>query len=455
MTLAEKIISIHSGQDEVKAGDMLMAKVDMVLGTDVTVPLSVEVFRDMGAQKVFDPEKIALVNDHFVPAKDVKAATLSKIMREFAQEQGITNYFEVGRSGICHALLPDKGLVRPGDLVVGADSHTCTYGALGAFSTGVGSTDMACAWAIGELWFRVPETTKVMISGSFKPLVGAKDLILHIISRLGVDGAIYHAIEFTGEAIKNIPMDGRFTITNMAIEAGAKTGLIAPDEKTWEFMDRVSKVAPPFNPPPETGGGKATDPSSETGGGRAIDLSLETGGREQDLSLKSDPDAEYAQELMVDLDDLEPLVAEPYLPSNARPVGELSDVKVDQIVIGSCTNGRLDDFRAASKVMGDHPVHHSVRLIMIPGTPTIMRKLLAEGLVDQFVKAGAILSPPTCGPCIGGHMGVLAKDEVGLFTTNRNFKGRNGHPDAKVYLSGPEVAAASALTGRITDPRSV
>jgi len=431
MTLAEKIIALHSGRDKVKAGDMVMAKIDMVLGTDVTVPLSVEVFRNMGAEKVFDPNKISLVNDHFVPAKDVQAATLSKIMREFAEEQGISNYFEVGRSGICHALLPDQGLVRPGDLVVGADSHTCTYGALGAFGTGIGSTDMACAWAIGELWFRVPESTKVVITGKFKPLVGAKDLILYIINKLGVNGAIYHAIEFTGDAFENITMDGRFTIANMAIEAGAKTGLIQADDITREFMKNVMKMK----------ASKSGDQAKEA---------LSEGS-----FLYSDADAEYSQEMNVDLDDIEPLVAAPYLPSNATPVGELKDVRIDQIVIGSCTNGRLDDFKAAAKVLGDNPVHHKVRLIMIPGTPGIMRQLLAEGLVDKFVKAGAILSPPTCGPCIGGHMGVLAQDEVGLFTTNRNFKGRNGHPDSKVFLCGPEVAAASALTGRITDPREI
>ncbi|MCF7810480.1 3-isopropylmalate dehydratase large subunit [bacterium] len=430
MTLAEKIFALHSGRDKVKAGDMVMAKLDMVLGTDVTVPLSVEVFRRMGAKKVFDPDKISLVNDHFVPAKDVQAATLSKIMREFAEEQEISSYFEVGRSGICHALLPDKGLVRPGDLVVGADSHTCTYGALGAFATGIGSTDMACAWALGELWFRVPESTRVNITGKLKPFVGAKDLILHIINKLGVNGAIYHAIEFTGETIENLSMDGRFTIANMAIEAGAKTGLIRADEKTWDFVANTLKINP--------------EQSSKS-----------KNSPREGVFLQSDDDAEYSQELNIDAGSIEPTVAAPYLPSNAKLVGELKNVKVDQIVIGSCTNGRVDDFRAAAKVLGDNPVHHKVRLIMIPGTPGIMRQLLAEGLVDKFVKAGAILSPPTCGPCIGGHMGVLAQDEVGLFTTNRNFKGRNGHPDSKVYLCGPEVAAASALTGYITDPRDI
>ena len=414
MTLAEKILAHHAGRDKVSAGEIVMAKLDMILGTDVTVPLSAEVFNEMGAETVADPDKIALINDHFVPAKDVKAATLSKIMREFARKQKIKNYFEVGRSGICHAILPDNGLVRPGDLIVGADSHTCTYGALGAFATGIGSTDLACAWALGELWFRVPETIKIEVKGRFKPFVGAKDLILHIISVLGVDGALYKALEFTGDAFQYIGIDGRFTIANMAIEAGAKTGLIPPDDITRNFM--------------------AQFPDREG------------------IYYQSDEDSEYSQVMEFDLDEIGALVAEPYLPSNAKPVKDVAGQKIDQVVIGSCTNGRLDDFRVAAKIMGEYPVHPNVRLIMIPGTPKLMRELLKEQLIDQFVKAGAVISPPTCGPCIGGHMGVLAAGEVGLFTTNRNFKGRNGHPDSKVYLAGPAVAAASAVTGRITDP---
>lgn len=423
MTLAEKILARHAGRSHVRPGDMVMAKIDMVLGTDVTVPLSVDVFREMGAEKVFDPSKIALVNDHFVPAKDVKAATLSMIMRNFAHEQEIVNYFEVGRSGICHSILPDKGLVRPGDLVVGADSHTCTYGALGAFSTGIGSTDMACVWALGELWFRVPESTRVVVKGEFKPHVGPKDLILHIINRLGVDGARYQAIEFTGETIERMSIDGRITVCNMAIEAGAKTGLIAPDSITEEFIKKV------------TPGSKDTT-------------------REWEY-LQSDPDAVYSQVLEVDVSDLDSQVAEPYLPSNARPASELENVSIDQVVIGSCTNGRLEDFRLAAQVMGNHEVHPNVRLILIPATPGIIRSMLSEGLVDRFIKAGAVLSPPTCGPCIGGHMGILAEGETGLFTTNRNFRGRNGHPGSKVYLAGPAVAAATAVTGKISDPGGI
>ncbi|MFH0765467.1 MAG: 3-isopropylmalate dehydratase large subunit [Calditrichota bacterium] len=428
MTLAEKILARHSGKDHVVPGDMIMAKVDLVLGTDVTVPLSVEVFHEMGAERVFDPAKIALVNDHFVPAKDVKAAMLSQTMRNFAREQGITNYFEVGRSGICHSLLPDKGLVHPGDLVVGADSHTCTYGALGAFATGIGSTDMACAWALGELWFRVPETIKVVVEGSFSPCVGAKDLILHIVQRLGGDGALYKALEFSGGTMRRMSMDGRITVCNMAIEAGAKTGLIEPDEVTWEFMDKVRGGIPPLSPPPQSGGGKFE-------------------------YLTSDSDAIYSRVLEVDVSTLEPLVAEPYLPSNAVPISQIKGLKIHQVVIGSCTNGRIEDFQAAALIMGDRPVHPDVRLILIPATPQILCELIQRGLAEKFIRAGAVLSPPTCGPCIGGHMGVLAPGEVGLFTTNRNFRGRNGHPDSKVYLCGPYVAAASAAAGVIADPR--
>ncbi len=425
MTLAEKIFAAHCSRDSVKAGDLVMAKLDMVLGTDVTVPLSVKVFREMGAERVFDRNKIALVNDHFVPAKDIQAATLSQIMRNFAYEQEIPNYFEVGRSGICHSLLPDKGLVKPGDLVVGADSHTCTYGAVGAFSTGIGSTDMACAWAIGELWFRVPETLRVVVEGKFRPYVAAKDLILHIISRLGVDGAIYQAIEFSGSTIRNLSMDGRFTLCNMAVEAGAKTGLVEPDDTTWEYIAHIERV------------------NSQTN----IAVRMER--------LKSGADAVYSQVIEVDAEALLPMVAAPYLPSNAIPASSVSDVKVDQVVIGSCTNGRMEDFRTAAAVIAGQKVHPKVRLLIIPATQEIYRSLIIEGLAEQFVKAGAVVTPPTCGPCIGGHMGVLAADEIGLFTTNRNFHGRNGHRDSKVYLAGPAVAAASAIKGFITDPNEL
>lgn len=428
MTLAEKIFAAHTGSQSLKAGDLVMAKLDMVLGTDVTVPLSVRVFREMGATRVFDPAKIVLVNDHFVPAKDVQAASLSQTMRAFAREQGCPNYYEVGRSGICHSLLPDEGLVVPGDLVVGADSHTCTYGALGAFSTGIGSTDMACAWALGELWFRTPETVRVDVEGEFKPFVGAKDLVLEIIRRLGVDGAIYQAIEFGGAAIRRMGMDGRFTLCNMAIEAGAKSGLIEPDEVTWAYVEARAAAKKRSNP-----------------------RRWETicGG------LRSDPDAVHVQRLGLDVSELEPMVAAPYLPSNVAKASEFAEVKVDQVVIGSCTNGRMDDFRIAGQVMDGRPVHPDVRLLIIPATQGVYQSLIEEGLASKFVAAGATITPPTCGPCIGGHMGVLAAGENGLFTTNRNFHGRNGHPDSKVYLAGPAVAAASALLGRIADPRDL
>ncbi len=451
MTLSEKIFAAHCGRDTVKAGDLVMAKLDMVLGTDVTVPLSIQVFHEMGAERVFDRNKLALVNDHFVPAKDIQAATLSQIMRNFAYEQEIPNYFEVGRSGICHSLLPDKGLVKPGNLVVGADSHTCTYGAVGAFSTGIGSTDMACAWAIGELWFRVPETLKVIIEGEFRPYVGAKDLILHIINRLGVDGAIYQAIEFAGSTIRNLSMDGRFTLCNMAIEAGAKSGLVEPDETTWAYIEHIERV-----------NGQSISHSSVNRRGltenkRTADHrgSAEEHTVRQTDWLKSDPNAVYSQVIEVDAGALEPMVAAPYLPSNAIPASSAKDVKVDQVVIGSCTNGRMEDFRMAATVMAGQPVHPKVRLLIIPATQEIYQSLMSEGLAAQFVKAGAVITPPTCGPCIGGHMGVLGANEIGLFTTNRNFHGRNGHATSQVYLAGPAVAAASAIKGSITDPNNL
>ncbi|MBM3327856.1 MAG: 3-isopropylmalate dehydratase large subunit [Calditrichaeota bacterium] len=422
MTLAEKILARHSGRDRVKPGDLMMAKVDMVLGTDVTVPLSVEVFRSMGATRLFNPAKVVLVNDHFVPAKDVQAATLSQTMRNFAREQGVVHYYEVGRSGICHSLLPDEGLVAPGDLVVGADSHTCTYGALGAFSTGIGSTDMACAWALGELWFRVPETIRIDLYGEPAPYVGAKDIILNVIGTLGVDGAIYQALEFGGEAIRQMTMDGRITLCNMAIEAGAKAGLIEPDWTTAAYIDEIRRRK-----------GRPAMPEAA-------------------LDLTSDPDARYTRRLAFDVGSIRPTVAVPYLPSNIAPAAALGDIKVDQVVIGSCTNGRIEDFRIAAEVLGERPVHREVRLLIIPATPEIYKALISEGLAAQFMEAGAVITPPTCGPCIGGHMGVLGAGETGLFTTNRNFHGRNGHPDSRVYLAGPAVAAASAAAGRIVEP---
>jgi 3-isopropylmalate/(R)-2-methylmalate dehydratase large subunit len=415
MTITEKIFAAHSGRDSVRPNELLFAKVDLVMGTDVTTPLSVEVFEQMGAKEVFDPRKIALVNDHFVPAKDVKAAGLSKIMREFARKQKIENYFEVGRSGICHALLPEKGLVLPGDLVVGADSHTCTYGALGAFATGVGSTDMAASWALGENWFRVPPSIKIVYTGNLPEMVGGKDVILYTIGQLGVDGAVYCSLEFTGEVIEEIPLSDRFTICNMAIEAGAKGGIMDADEKVIEYV---------------------------------------TGRNRREYTVyKSDDDADYLKTYEFNVSDLEPQVALPYLPSNVKPISEVGQVRIDQVVIGSCTNGRLEDFRNAAQILKGERVHRDVRLIVIPSTQLILQEMISEGLIQLFIEAGAVISPPTCGPCIGGHMGVLAEDEVGLYTTNRNFKGRNGHPTSKVYLCSPVVAAASAIKGVISDPR--
>ncbi len=413
-TISQKIFARHCGKHEVEVGELVFAKVDLVLGTDVTVPLSVEVFRRMGAERVFDPDKIALVNDHFVPAKDLKAAQLSQTMRSFAREMGVSNYFEVGRSGICHVLLPEQGLVKPGDLIVGADSHTCTYGALGAFATGIGSTDMAAAWALGELWFRTPASIKVELKGRLPKWRGGKDVALKVIGELGVEGALYQALEFTGEGTSGLNMDDRLALCNMAIEAGAKTGIVPPDEVTAKFMSQFP--------------GKKYEP------------------------LSSDPDAEYAAEYAFDLGDLPLMVAEPYLPSNAVPVEKAAGVKVDQVVLGSCTNGRMSDFRIAAAAMAGKPVHHNTRLIVIPSTPEVLRGMISEGLADLFVKAGAVISPPTCGPCIGGHMGILAEGEVGLYTTNRNFVGRNGHPSSRVYLAGPAVAGATAATGEIAYP---
>ncbi|MBS1261691.1 MAG: 2,3-dimethylmalate dehydratase large subunit [Calditrichaeota bacterium] len=417
MTIAEKILATHGGRDRVEPGELLFAKVDRVLGTDVTCSLSIEVFRGMGVERVKNPDTLVLVNDHFVPAKDIKAAQLSKNMREFAREQGVENYFEVGRSGICHSILPDKGFVRPGDLVVGADSHTCTHGAVGALATGIGSTDMAAAWALGELWFRVPETIRLEISGEPDPWIGAKDVVLHVISLLGVEGALYKVLEFHGPVIEAMSMDGRFTVTNMAIEAGAKSGIIPADATTLDYLRTVGIA-----------------------GAEPID---------------ADPDARYASTIPVDVGSLRPQVAKPYLPSNATDVEEVAGEHVDQVVIGSCTNGRLEDFEIAAEILRGRKVHRDTRLLVIPSSQAIYLELLKRGLAGVFVAAGAAVTPPTCGPCIGGHMGVLAENEVGLYTTNRNFVGRNGHPSSRVYLSGPAVAAASAVAGEITPPYDV
>ncbi len=415
MTIAEKILAAHAGVPVVKPGELHFARLDLVMGTDVTTALSAEVFDRMGATRVFDPDKIALVNDHFVPAKDIAAATLAQTMKRFAERHGIRHYFELGNSGICHTLIPDEGLVAPGDLVIGADSHTCTYGALGAFASGVGSTDMAAAWALGETWFRTPETIRVIFRGRLSEWVGGKDLILRLVADLGEEGARYKALEFAGDTIEALPMAGRFTVCNMAIEAGAKTGIIPADDVTREYLPGRAARSGVYHSP--------------------------------------DPDAQYTRTVEYDVSGLEPLVACPYSPANVKPVSQVEPLPVDQVVLGSCTNGRVEDFRVAAAILKSRSVHRKLRLIAIPGSQAVFRQLLHEGIISILAEAGATISPPTCGPCIGGHMGVLGPGERGLFTTNRNFKGRNGHPTSEVYLSGPAVAAATAVTGRITDPR--
>ena len=417
MTITEKILAAHAGLKEVRAGELVFASIDLALATDVTAPAAIREFERMGAEKVFDPDKVALVNDHFVPAKDIASAELSKVMRDFARRMEIRNYFEVGRSGICHVVLPEAGLVAPGDLIVGADSHTCTYGALGAFATGVGHTDLAGAMALGETWFKVPETILVRYHGRLPLWVMGKDLILLLLGKIGVEGALYKAIEYAGEVVENLPIADRFTLANMAVEAGAKNGIVAPDDATRDYLKgKVNRDYPMY---------------------------------------RSDPDAVYTSVIDFDVTDLEPLVAEPSLPSNVKPISQVERVSVDQVVIGSCTNGRIEDFRIAHKLLNGKRVHPKVRLIIQPGSDAVLRQMVKEGLADSFLEAGAIISPATCGPCIGGHMGVLARGEVCVSTTSRNFKGRMGHVESQVYLSNPAVAAASALLGRIADPREV
>ncbi|PRR72526.1 3-isopropylmalate dehydratase large subunit [Neomoorella humiferrea] len=417
MTITEKILAAHAGLEHVEPGQLINAKVDLALGNDITAPLAIQEFKKLGLKQVFDPERVVLVPDHFTPAKDIKSAEQAKILRDFAREQGLAHYFEIGRMGIEHCLLPEAGLVGPGDLVIGADSHTCTYGALGAFATGVGSTDLAAAMATGELWFKVPETILFRYHGKLKPWVGGKDLILYTIGQIGVDGARYMAMEFTGETIAELSMDGRFTMANMAIEAGAKNGIFHVDEKTIDYIQ---------------------------------------GRLKRDYHIyESDPDARYAREIDIDVTGIEPQVALPHLPENAKSVKEIGEIKIDQVVIGSCTNGRLEDLRIAAQILKGQKVHPEVRLIIIPGTQKIYADALAEGLITIFIEAGAAVSTPTCGPCLGGHMGILAKGERAVSTTNRNFVGRMGHPESEVYLAGPAVAAASAVKGRIAAPEEV
>ena len=422
MTMSQKILAAHvpgrahaPSAPSLRPGELVMARLDLVLGNDITAPVAIGEFQKFGRATVFDREKIALVPDHFTPNKDIKAAAQCAAMRAFAKEQGIANYFEVGHDcGIEHALLPEKGLVTAGDLVIGADSHTCTYGALGAFSTGVGSTDMAAGMSAGETWFRVPSAIKVVLKGKPRKWVCGKDVILHLIGMIGVDGARYQSLEFAGDGIASLSMDDRFTIANMAIEAGAKNGIFPVDETTLAYL-REHNAKPP-------------------------------------RVYEADADAEYERVIEIDLDELEPTVAFPHLPSNTRPVREAGNVAIDQVVIGSCTNGRISDMRAAAEVMRGHRVADGVRAIVIPATQRIWLQALEEGLLKTFVEAGCVVSPPTCGPCLGGHMGILAKNERCVATTNRNFVGRMGHVESEVYLASPAVAAASAIAGRIATP---
>lgn len=415
--MVEKIIADHADKESVTPGQIVNVRVDMVLGNDVTTPVAIEEFNKIGVDRVFDRERIVIVPDHFVPNKDIKSAEQARLIRNFAREQNLKYYFEVGKMGIEHCLLPEQGLTLPGEIIIGADSHTCTYGALGTLGTGVGSTDMAAAMATGEAWFRVPETMKFIYSGDLPDWVGGKDLILYTIGQIGVDGALYRAMEFTGEAIDNMNMDGRMTMSNMAIEAGAKFGVIPPDHKTEEYLK-----------------------------GRAIrDYQVYT----------DDPGADYRQVIEYDISQLEPQIACPHLPENTRPVSEVAGVDIQQSVIGSCTNGRLEDLREAARVLDGKQVAEDVRCLVFPGTQEIYRQALAEGLIDTFIEAGVAVSTPTCGPCLGGHMGILAEGERAISTTNRNFVGRMGHPASEVYLSNPAVAAASAIEGHIVHPGEV
>ena len=415
MTMTQKILAAHAGLSEVKAGQLIEADLDLVLGNDITSPVAIKEMEKFTKEGVFNKDKIALVPDHFVPNKDIKSAENCKCVREFAKRNSITNYFEVGKMGIEHALLPESGLTLPGDLIIGADSHTCTYGALGAFSTGIGSTDMAAGMATGKAWFKVPSAIKFNIVGKPSKWVSGKDVILHIIGMIGVDGALYKSMEFVGEGIRNLSMDDRFTIANMAIEAGGKNGIFPVDDIALAYINEHAK------------GKKYT-------------------------VYEADPDAEYDEEYTIDLSKLTPTVAFPHLPENTHTFDDIDDIKIDQVVIGSCTNGRIDDLRIAAEVLTDHHIAEGMRCIVIPATQKIYMQAMEEGLLKTFIEAGAIVSTPTCGPCLGGYMGVLASGERCVSTTNRNFVGRMGAIDSEIYLASPAVAAASAVTGKISQP---
>jgi len=436
-TITEKILLRHTNKDAIAAGEFIMANVDLCLGNDITAPLAIKEAQKYGLKKVFDNKRIALIPDHFTPNKDVNSANQCKVVRDFAKKHNIEHYYEVGRMGIEHALLPEMGLVMPGDLVVGADSHTCTYGALGAFSTGVGSTDLAGVYLTGKVWLKVPETIKFIFKGKLKKWVGGKDLILYTIFRVGVDGANYKAMEFCGETIEKLPMDGRLSMCNMAIEAGGKSGIIAPDEITLEYIAQSQKSKVSAERSGASPKGKSQNYKSKV------------------KTLNSDKDAKYCDIKEYNVSKLEPQVALPHLPSNVKPVSEVKNINIDQSVIGSCTNGRISDLRTAASVLKGKKVNSRVRLIVIPATQKIYLQALKEGLIEIFVKAGGVFSTPTCGPCLGGHMGILTKGERAIATTNRNFLGRMGHPESEVYLSNPAVAAASAVKGRITHPDEV
>ncbi len=417
MTMSQKILARHAGKEEVRAGELVMATLDLVLGNDITAPVAIGEFPKFGREAVFDKDKVALVPDHFTPNKDIKAATQCKCLRTFAKDQNITNYFEVGHDcGVEHALLPEKGLVTAGDLVIGADSHTCTYGALGAFSTGIGSTDMACGMATGKTWFRVPEAIQVVLTGKPRRFVGGKDVILHLIGLIGVEGARYQSLEFTGDGVAALSMDERLTIANMAIEAGAKNGIFPVDEVCRAYLTEHGAKPPVVS--------------------------------------EADPDAVYARTIEIDLSTLEPTVAFPHLPSNTRTPADFGDLTIDQVVIGSCTNGRIGDLRAAAEILRGHVVAPTVRCIVIPATQRIWLQAHDEGLLKIFAEAGCVVSPPTCGPCLGGHMGILAKGERCVATTNRNFVGRMGHTESEIYLASPWVAAASAVAGKLVAPEN-
>ncbi len=416
-TITEKILMAHTDLPNIHPGQLINARVDIALGNDITAPIAIKEFRKAEGRKVFDKDKIALVLDHFTPNKDINSAMQCKFVREFALEQNLTHFYEGGNVGVEHALLPEAGIVLPGDLVIGADSHTCTYGGLGAFATGVGSTDLAAAMLTGELWFKVPQSMKFIISGSLQKWVSGKDLILNIIGRIGVDGALYKAMEFTGETISKLSMADRLSMANMAVEAGAKNGIFPPDEITREYVEKRAKRKYTF--------------------------------------YSSDADAEYCDVIEIDARKIEPQVAFPHLPSNVKGISVAGNVKIDQSLIGSCTNGRIEDLRIAARILTGRKAAAYVRLIVIPATPAIYRMALQEGLLETFLSAGAIISPPSCGACLGGHMGILAEGERAIATTNRNFVGRMGHPKSEVYLANPAICAASAVLGRIASPEEL